>query len=1115
MKNNKLKNNLLFKNIKDMNAKVLVILSIGVFATVFFTSYALFTTQLVSDKSLQLSYSNYSFAQEFSYTGDYQEFIVPKTGYYYIEANGASGGGSLVSGGLGGQTSGFVYLKEGEKLYIYIGAQGIIAPTKVNDITDVMYNGGGYAGGQSGFTDRYFGTGGGATDIRYFGNVTPSSDELKWNSELGLNSRIMVASGGGGSFNELNGGDGGGLLGNSGHGPGDSSYGTAGTGGSQTSAGYATCSGTCQTNLSGLSEYTYAGFGYGGNAVLAHAGTGGGSGYYGGGASVHVQAGGGGSSFISGYAGSNAITSANDRTHTNNTLHYSDKYFLNGKMIEGINEGNGNATITYAGNSLTRTNDKLDNVRYIKDCINGSSKDLTNAWEELQAIVDGKNIAYGKTVTSTGTIHVEEGVGNWSLGAATDGSIVHIDSDLYIDETGLQCITVDLGKTYDLDEVAVWHFTNVGGVRGSRSYNNHSLSVSSDNSTWTTLIDNETGVVESAEGKRISAYDGSIEIFNYTGHYQEYTAPKSGYYFIEANGASGGDTKSYNNGTVVLGGNGGYTSGYVYLKSGERLYIYVGGTTTSATGGYNGGGSAGGAYNTRGGGGATDIRYFGNTTPSYNDLYWNSELGLNSRIMVAAGGAGAEGYYFSGSQGSYGGGLLGENGHEENNGYDYYNNSTGGTQTSGGAGAIGSYTGVSGNFGYGGSATTTGSHASGGGSGYYGGGSGSVNNNVVGTGAGGSSFISGYAGVNAITSSNDRTHTNNTLHYSDKYFIDGYMLENANDGNGSAKIAYAGRNIERINTKLDNVRYVKDCINGSSSNVYNHWTEIQAIVNGENIAFEKDVDTTATLAEGNYKEVVTDGKIEDQTEGYINGGSGEQCVTIDLESTYDLDEIAVWHYYADGRSYNNHSLYVSSDNSNWTTLIDNESGVVETSEGKRITAYNNSYTLTNLIPNSSMENTGWSCSYSSEVSRYGDYSCKLTGTTSTIEQYATLSSSITLNNTHKYYGRVEIFATAVNGESVDIFWPISGEGYFGSVGILQPNQWDVYGIIVDRTNIANGSHGLRLDYNNNYLTNTAYYDGAMLIDLTEAFGAGNEPSVEWCNKNIPYFNGKTRINVNK
>ena len=28
-----------------------------------------------------------------------------------------------------------------------------------------------------------------------------------------------------------------------------------------------------------------------------------------------------------------------------------------------------------------------------------------------------------------------------------------------------------------------------------------------------------------------------------------------------------------------------------------------------------------------------------------------------------------------------------------------------------------------------------------------------------------------------------------------------------------------------------------------------------------------------------------------------------------------------------------------------------------------------------------------------------------------------------------------------------------------------------------------------------------------MIDLTEAFGSGNEPDLEWCNANIDYFDG--------
>ena len=34
----------------------------------------------------------------------------------------------------------------------------------------------------------------------------------------------------------------------------------------------------------------------------------------------------------------------------------------------------------------------------------------------------------------------------------------------------------------------------------------------------------------------------------------------------------------------------------------------------------------------------------------------------------------------------------------------------------------------------------------------------------------------------------------------------------------------------------------------------------------------------------------------------------------------------------------------------------------------------------------------------------------------------------------------------------------------------------------------------------------------MINDLTESFGVGKEPSKEWCDKNIPFFEGTKKIN---
>ncbi len=57
--------------------------------------------------------------------------------------------------------------------------------------------------------------------------------------------------------------------------------------------------------------------------------------------------------------------------------------------------------------------------------------------------------------------------------------------------------------------------------------------------------------------------------------YYSYTADKTGYYKLEVWGAQGG--LGNRSGTMISGGKGGYTSGEIYLRSGETIYAYVGG----------------------------------------------------------------------------------------------------------------------------------------------------------------------------------------------------------------------------------------------------------------------------------------------------------------------------------------------------------------------------------------------------------------------------------------------------------------------------------------------------------------------------------------------------------
>ena len=259
---------------------------------------------------------------------------------------------------------------------------------------------------------------------------------------------------------------------------------------------------------------------------------------------------------------------------------------------------------------------------------------------------------------------------------------------------------------------------------------------------------------------------------------QEFTAPVSGNYKLEVWGAQGGNSYDSGNGytNTVYGGKGGYCSGEVTFSSNLNVYVYIGQSgegTREKT--FNGGGKGGSAYNGRSGGGATDVRLVkGNGT-------WSDFNSLKSRIIVAAGGGGAQ-HYLEGSNGGNAGGLGGQDGFRSGNNNVLYTLATGATQTSGGTrGKGGNYLfeGTNGVFGIGGDYDSN-DHGSGGGGGYYGGGGGGHDNDIVGSGAGGSSFISGYIGCDAITESsteNNIIHTGQPNHYSGYMFVHSVMID--------------------------------------------------------------------------------------------------------------------------------------------------------------------------------------------------------------------------------------------------------------------------------------------------------------------------------------------------
>ena len=280
--------------------------------------------------------------------------------------------------------------------------------------------------------------------------------------------------------------------------------------------------------------------------------------------------------------------------------------------------------------------------------------------------------------------------------------------------------------------------------------------------------------------------------FDYTGEYQKFTAPVTGEYNVELWGASGYGDK----------GKGAYTSGTIALDQGDNLYIYVGGSDSASKRGYNGGGTGrnADALGDKYGGGATDVRYF-ESTPDSTTLEATNFEGLKARIMVAAGGGGSA----TDSRFTYGnaGGLTGYTFVDSS--YPAYTSNGGGQIVGGGVSNYSCTTSVAtpGTFGKGGNAGGANPGGScGGGGGYYGGAGGPRLCSGTWGGGGGSSFISGFAGCNAIDESSTSTaivHTGSSEHYSGKTFTNGVMI----DGKGCSWATGSATNCQNNHVQPD------------------------------------------------------------------------------------------------------------------------------------------------------------------------------------------------------------------------------------------------------------------------------------------------------------------------
>lgn len=174
--------------------------------------------------------------------------------------------------------------------------------------------------------------------------------------------------------------------------------------------------------------------------------------------------------------------------------------------------------------------------------------------------------------------------------------------------------------------------------------------------------------------------------------------------------------------------------------------------------------------------------------------------------------------------------------------------------------------------------------------------------------------------------------------------------------------------------------------------------------------------------------------------------------------------------------------------------------------------------LKNLLIYGNFENTGWvnayrtTLAYVTSPTAFGTYSLKVAAsdTTSTETYFRQNTTATPLVQNHVYYFSCYVYLPTANAATaIEAYWP-EAEPVMGTMNLDQTKvgQWQRVSVVTSRTNWSSGSYQFRLDVQPMASPNYVYLDGAMLIDLTESYGEGNEPDKTWCDNHISFFEGE-------
>lgn len=332
------------------------------------TTYSLDTTY---DSVVNFGFNGSTGGYSTGVNGSPQAYNVPYTGYYYIEAWGASGGKDATTGGNGGYVRSYTYLTKGQTLYINVGGHGgdCVPMNSCND-SHGGWNGGARPGRNGG---GYSGGGGGATSVA-------TSNHGVLSNYGSYKNDVLVVAGGGSGGSASSPGTGGTVL-----------YAGTGTNNSVVNNASASILAYASSTLSGNWSY----FGYGQNPGDADGG-GGGGGWVGGrrGLDEAGNSSGGGASFV-------------------NTSNHS----ICVGLVPNNNSGNGKARISYKNDMVVLPNPTREGYIFKGWSKSGNGQVLTT--------VDGSTcFTYAEGLTTLtamwekndgyGTLHIDPNKGYYN-----------------------------------------------------------------------------------------------------------------------------------------------------------------------------------------------------------------------------------------------------------------------------------------------------------------------------------------------------------------------------------------------------------------------------------------------------------------------------------------------------------------------------------------------------------------------------------------------------------------------------------------------------------------------------------------------------------------------------